>query len=166
MEGVEAEEVDWKDTLYVWRGLLRDGFWKGTWVPSSTLDVPHLPLFDMSFGFTASRATKLSGKVSGEWNGSYAQAVDEAVDSSGVRWYPEGPYVLREVEENTIVGKGKNEFGPFLMHGTLEENVLTISRRYVDILDERARLGIGELMTWSREDLLDKKHRPAKKRRT
>ncbi len=153
--------VDWKDTLFVWRGRLEDANWKGTWVPSATLDVPAEPLFETGFGFSAERTTKGVGRASGDWKGSYAQSDLDG----GLQWYPEGPYALREVGDNVVVGMGKNEFGQFVIYGAIDGDVMTLARRYIDFGDERARLGLGELMTWPREDVLDHKKRPVKRRR-
>ncbi len=148
--------MSWRDTLFCWRGVVRDRAWSGTWEGSDTLDLPPVEAYGASQqSFTARRVQGDVGLVTGEWTSTYALNVSTTKRARFVS-KAEGPYPLLGVDDDKrVLGRGHNEFGAFVIHGTIdEESVMTLCRRYVDDDDVRASMSPVDLAVWPRERVL------------
>ncbi len=152
--------MSWRDTLFVWRGRVEHDKWTGAWCGSDALDVPVNAEEDKAF--EASRSEAGEGLVTGQWRSSYLMD-----NGAGEEKFDEEPYMLVECGPGIVAGVGTNQFGHFVIRGTIDEDgMMTLCRRYVDDRDERALLTIEETTTWSREEILDKRKKAAKNQRT
>lgn len=157
--------MSWRNTLFVWRGTVEGGReWRGTWVGTDGLDEPDEEEFagDGAMSFSAKREGDQGDGVEGSWSSRY-----DLDDGGGnVASHEDPPYRLIRIEGRAhVVGKGENEFGHYLVHGNLENDVLTLCRRYLDDSDGRVKMTIEALAQLPRDEALAIKWRKKKQKK-
>jgi hypothetical protein len=153
--------MSWKGTLFVWRGAATEDSWTGVWVGCEALEVPSNEHFEAETQNTFSSKRNKNG----EW-----ESVYRLLDGRRMKSHKEPAMRFEQVDGNSdfnLICRSQNEFGWFVICGSKsDDNVLTMSRRYVDDSDVRVELSLEEMSKWSRTELLlaieQKKQKKAK----
>ena len=144
VEAEEAEQGDWKETVFFWRGLLRIYYggqqqkltWDGSWVPgTSAAGLPSDAAFDASvstFALTAVLPPQMSGirlsaagdmlspsAMTARFKGSYL--LDNGDGLNPYTDFAHSFQIFRASSDTVlVVAKGTTEFGPFISAGRLD----------------------------------------------
>jgi hypothetical protein len=175
-EDEEEEELDWRDQLYYWTGILYFEparslqVWKGSWVGSYS-GKPMPEEFSWSFNhfeYTSDggRATPMMGPdgtlqpQSGPLQGYYLMDND---GSGALQRYVDNEYVVEFEalpnlvggglsEQYAVYGRGDSDFGEFIVTGNYNKRTrfLEMTRQYIAETDVRSRMPLPQLKTLMR----------------
>ena len=155
--------ASWRDTLFIWKGLLKGAAWDGQWIGIDSADAlgatPSAKDFSESLNnFSLTLEGGEEGKFSSSeikpgvevWATAGAGYLLDQNDGQGHKRYNDAQHRVRFCREQNsdwlVVASGKNEFAPFVSLGKYgKDGELILARRYLDEKDERVR--------WTLEDL-------------
>mmetsp|Transcript_15260 Transcript_15260/g.22356 ORF Transcript_15260/g.22356 Transcript_15260/m.22356 type:complete len:227 (-) Transcript_15260:98-778(-) len=161
----------WRDTIFVWKGSLKDAEWDGSWVGvvmadataaatptaqdfSSSANLFTLSLEEEEGGAKLSNLQILAGNIVTAVDG-VGYLLDQG-DGNGHRRYKDHVHRVKFCRygegafgsDLMVAAVGSNEFGPFVSLGKFcEDNQLVLARRYLDQDDARC--------AWTLQDLDD-----------
>ena len=162
--GLSEEEEqpvrDWREQIYYWRGTLAPGkgkaklLWTGTWAGSfdgtpSAKDFENVQSFKVT-GPAAAADESLPAEK-GRWKGTYQMDNDGSGSTSTYKTDASFKFVAAEPGSTShfrMAGKGSNEFGAFVIHGTYASStkLLDTAREYIADDDPRVKLSLDELL--------------------
>lgn len=159
---------DWTDQIFYYKGELAFGqkcllsTFQGKWIGSFTgkpKDAEfHLckNTFEYSMTIPFQNSIKMEVKqkyatvslpVSGDFSGFFS--LNDNNSSEEQSWKENIQLDFRRLEENIyrVVGRGRTEYGPFIMTGRyiFDENTLLLCRKYLSVYDERVRFSTEQL---------------------
>lgn len=170
-EEEEEEELDWRDQLYYWTGILYYDparavqVWKGSWVGSYS-GKPMSEEFSWSFNhfeytLDGGRATPMMGPEntllpqSGPMQGHYLMDND---GSGALQKYVDTEYIVEfeplpnlvgggVSELFAVYGRGDSDFGEFIVTGNYNKRtrILEMTRQYIAETDARSKMPLAQL---------------------
>lgn len=170
-EEEEEEELDWRDQLYYWTGILYYDparavqVWKGSWVGSYS-GKPMSEEFSWSFNhfeytLDGGRATPMMGPEntllpqSGPMQGYYLMdndgsgALQKYVDTEYTVEFEQLPNLVGGgvSELFAVYGRGDSDFGEFIVTGNYNKRtrILEMTRQYIAETDARSKMPLPQL---------------------